>query len=265
MTIELVEDRQGVALGNVTGQFDFDTTWVGVQHIQLFSEAIQEGRDISITFADFDGVAFHFNLDHPDDVIRSAFRDVNFRRAVSIGINRQEIGDLFYAGLFNPNGSSLSPESGYHTEEDGQLWAQYDPDGANAMLEEAGYVDTDGDGFREAPGGEPLQLIIEVGIHDLYTPIVELVTEYFAAIGLNAIMDANDQSLVRERFTAGEFMIHTWDRDGASYPFGAEMHGLAPTGPNTPFYHRNWEMDPVDEGFVRNVELMRAAPDRLGC
>ena len=115
------------------------------------------------------------------------------------------------------------------------------PDGARAMLEEAGYVDADGDGFREAPGGEALQLIVEVGIHDLYTPIVELVTEYFADIGLNAIMDANDQSLVRERFTAGDFMIHTWDRDGASYPFGAEMHGLAPTGPNTPFYHRQLE------------------------
>ena len=127
------------------------------------------------------------------------------------------------------------------------------------MLEEAGFVDTDGDGFREAPGGEPLQLITEVGIHDLYTPIVELVTEYFADIGLNAIMDANDQSLVLERFTAGDFMIHTWDRDGASYRFGAEMHGLAPTGPNTPFYHRNWEEDPVDENFVRNVDLMRTA------
>jgi len=259
VTIELVEDRQGVALGNVTGQFDFDTTWVGVQHIQLFSEAIQEGRDISLTFADFDGVAFHFNLDHADPVIRSAFRDVNFRRAVSIGINRQEIGDLFYAGLFNPSGSSLAPESGYYTAEDGGLWAQYDPEAARAMLEEAGYVDADGDGFREAPGGEALQLIIEVGIHDLYTPIVELVTEYFADIGLNAIMDANDQSLVRERYTAGDFMIHTWDRDGASYPFGAEMHGLAPTGPNTPFYHRNWEEDPVDDDFLRNVELMRTA------
>ena len=128
-----------------------------------------------------------------------------------------------------------------------------------AMLEEAGYVDADGDGFREAPGGEPLQLIIEVGIHDLYTPIVELMTEYMADIGLNAIMDANDQSLVRERFTAGDFMIHTWDRDGASYPFGVEMRGLAPVGPNTPFFHRNWEEDPVDDHFLRNVELMRGA------
>lgn len=175
VTIELVEDRQGVALGNVTGQFDFDTTWVGIQRIQLFSEAIQEGRDISLTFADYDGVAFHFGLDHPDRVIKSAFRDLNFRRAVSIGINRQEIGDLFYAGLFNPNGSSLSPESGYRSDADGQLWAQYDPEGARAMLEEAGYVDSDGDGFREAPGGEALQPIIEVGIHDLFTPIVEFV------------------------------------------------------------------------------------------
>ena len=181
-----MEDRQAVALGNVTGQFDLDAMWVGVQHIQLFTEAIQEGRDISLTFADFDGVAFYFNLDIEDPVKKAAFRDVNFRRAFSMAINRQEIGDLYYAGLFNPAGSVFAPESGFFDADDAMLWSGFDPEGAAALLEEAGYVDVDGDGFREAPGGEALQIIIEVGVHDLYTPIVELVTEYMGNVGINA-------------------------------------------------------------------------------
>ena len=259
VTVELVEDRQAVALGNVTGQFDMDAMWVGVQHIQLFTEAIQEGRDISLTFADFDGVAFYFNLDHPDPVKKAAFRDVNFRRAFSMAINRQEMGDLFYAGLFNPAGSAFAPESGFFNEEHAQLWANYDPEAAMALLDEAGYVDTDGDGFRENPDGEALQIVIEVGVHDLYTPIVELMTEYMAAIGINAIMDADDQSLVRENYIAGESEIHTWDRDGGSDPFGFESYGIAAAGPGLPYWHQNWEEDPVDDAFVQMNELYQEA------
>jgi peptide/nickel transport system substrate-binding protein len=33
---------------------------------------------------------------------------------------------------------------------------EYDPDKANQILDEAGYVDTDGDGVRETPDGQPL-------------------------------------------------------------------------------------------------------------
>jgi peptide/nickel transport system substrate-binding protein len=258
-TVELVEDRQAVALGNVTGQFDLDAMWVGVQHLQLFTQAIQEGRDISLTFANFAGVAFYFNLDIEDEVKRDVFRDVNFRRAFSLAINRQEIGDLFYAGLFNPSGTSFAPESGYGTEEDLQLWAAYDPEAARALLEEAGYVDVDGDGFRETPGGEPLQLVLEVGVHDLYTPITELVTEYLADVGINSVMDVDDQSLVRENYAAGTFEIHVWDRDGSDYPLGPQFGELAPGGPGTPPWHQNWEADPVSEEFLRMAELMNDA------
>ena len=258
-SVELVEDRQAVALGNITGQFDLDAMWVGVQHIQLFTEAIQEGRDVSLTFADFDGVAFYFNLDHSDPVKRAAFRDVNFRRAFSMAINRQEIGDLYYAGLFTPSGSVFAPESGFYDAEVAKLWSAYDPEAAAAMLEAAGYVDVDGDGMRESPSGEALQIIIEVGIHDLYTPIVELVTEYMTDIGLNALMDADDQSLVRERYVAGEFEIHTWDRDGASDPFSAEAPGIASVRPGTPWWHQNGAEDPVDEAYVLMNELYQQA------
>ena len=109
--VEMVEDRQSVALGNVTGDFDMDAMWVGVQHLQLFTEAIQDGRDISLTFADFAGMAQYFNLDHADPVKRAAFRDPSFRRAYSMALNRQEISDLYYSGLLEPAGIVFSPSS----------------------------------------------------------------------------------------------------------------------------------------------------------
>jgi peptide/nickel transport system substrate-binding protein len=259
--VQLVEDRQAVALGNVTGQFDLDAMWVGVQHLQLFTEAIRDGRDISLTFADFTGVGFYFNLDAEDPVKRAAFRDLDFRRAFSMALNRAEIGNLFYAGLFQPAGSVFAPASGYYTDEDAAKWSAYDPDAANALLDEAGYLDVTGDGFRDSPNGEPLQIILDVGVHDLYTPVVELVVdEYMADIGLNVVMNVGDQTLVRDNFIAGEFEVHTWDIDGLDYPMGPERSILAPVGPNTPPWHLSWSDDPVDEDFVLYSELFTAAP-----
>ena len=258
--VEMVEDRQSVALGNVTGDFDMDAMWVGAQHLQLFTEAIQDGRDISLTFADFVGMAQYFNLDHPDPAKRALFRDVNFRRAYSMAINRQEIGELYYSGLLEPAGVVFSPSSPYYTEDDAQLWAQYDPDGANALLDEAGYADTDGDGFREAPDGSPVELVIDVGQHDLYTPIVELMTtDYLPATGIKAIMNVKDQTTIRDLYLAGEFEIHSWDLDGVDYPEADAAGNLSPQGPGTPAWHQNWEADPVNDDFLRVAELMSSA------
>lgn len=259
VTVELVEDRQAVALGNVTGRFDMDAVWVGVQHLQLFSEAIQDGRDVSLTFADFAGVGFYFNLDIEDETKRAAFRNPNFRRAFSMALNRQEIGDLFYSGLFEPAGSVFAPQSGYYREEDAAKWSAYDPEAARELLEAEGYVDTDGDGFRESPDGEPLELVIDVGVHDLYTPVVELVTEYLADVGIRAAMNAQDQTLIRDLFQAGDFEIHAWDIDGLDYPTGGTREFLAPAGPNTPAFHLNWESDPESEEFLRYAQLMTDA------
>lgn len=258
-TVELVEDRQAVALGNVTGQFDMDAMWVGVQHLQLFTEAIQDGRDVSLSFADFSGIGFYFNLDIEDAAKKAAFRDVNFRRAFSLALNRQEIGDLFYSGLFEPSGSVFAPQSGAYTEEDAAKWSAYDPDAANAMLDEAGYADIDGDGFRESPDGQELQIILDVAVHDLYTPVAELVTEYLADVGIELLLNVDDQTLVRENFIAGDFEMHTWDIDGLDYPVGPERQLLAPVDPEHPAWHLNWVADPISEDFVRYGELVEGA------
>lgn len=51
-------------------------------------------------------------------------------------------------------------------EEQGRVLSLvYDPEGAKALLEEAGIVDVDGDGMREMPSGEPLELRMKVYLY----------------------------------------------------------------------------------------------------
>jgi peptide/nickel transport system substrate-binding protein len=84
------------------------------------------------------------------------FKDVRVRKAIILGIDRQAIVDALLEGKTTvpasqwPNSSwtnaSLTPEA-------------YDPNGAMALLDEAGYTDTDGDGIREGDcNGTPTKL-----------------------------------------------------------------------------------------------------------
>lgn len=259
--VEFVEDRQSVALGNTTGRFDLDAMWVGPQHLGLFSEAIQSGRDISIIFGDVQGMAIYFNFDAADMAVRDIMRDVNFRRAVSMGIDRDEINNVFYNGFLTPGNSAFSPVTAYHRPEDYTLWASYDPDAANAMLDAAGYADVDGDGMREDPAGNPINLIMDVGQHDLYTGIVELiVTNYLPDIGIKATMNVGDQNAIRDLYQEGSFQMHVWDYEGSSFPLSQNFDEISPGRPNMPPYHAQHETTgAVDENWTRFGALMNGA------
>ena len=260
----LVEDRQAVALGNVTGQFDLDSMYVGPQHLALFSEAIRDGRDVSVIFGDVQGMAIYFNMDAEDEATRDLMRDVNFRRAVSVAIDREEINNIFYNGLLTPGGSAFSPVTPYFREEDYALWAEHDTERAKQILADAGYEDLDGDGFVEDPEGRPINVVIDVGQHDLYTGTVELiVTNHLADAGIKATMNVGDQTAIRDNFDAGNFTMHVWDYEGASFPLAQNFDELAPGAPNMPPWHaEHEETGDVDAEFTRYGELMNGATSK---
>lgn len=85
------------------------------------------------------------------------FGDVRVRKAVALGINVQDMIDAMGPDGGTPLVGAVSPISwAYHSD---LPRYEYDPEGAMALLEEAGWVDSDGDGIREKDG-EPLAFTI---------------------------------------------------------------------------------------------------------
>ncbi len=70
---------------------------------------------------------------------RGALRDVRVRRALSFGVNRQEISQLVYFGLASPGASPILPSSAFHEKNVEQY--TYNPSRAKALLAEAGVSD----------------------------------------------------------------------------------------------------------------------------
>jgi len=83
--------------------------------------------------------------------------DARVRRALTQGINRRQLIEGVQLGAAVLLNGSLPPD---HWAFDPALGDSlpYDPDLARSLLEEAGWVDGDGDGIRENSDGDPLEI-----------------------------------------------------------------------------------------------------------
>jgi peptide/nickel transport system substrate-binding protein len=146
--------------------------------------------------------------------LREFFQNVDVRRALSIGIDRAEMNEVIHFGLGEPRQWSMWPSSKYFREGDDQVWSQFDPDMANQMLDDAGYGDRDGDGFRLFPNGERLSWVIQF---DAELPdaqeTIELAAEYWGELGLEVIQRPQERTLLEELVAANEIEMTVWDGD----------------------------------------------------
>ena len=83
-------------------------------------------------------MALYPNLNVNDPVWQPIVRDVRFRRALSLGINRHEINQVLYFGLAVEQADSVLPESPLYEEQYAKKWAHFDLEQANALLDEMG-------------------------------------------------------------------------------------------------------------------------------
>ena len=124
---------------------------------------------------------------------QAPFDDIAFRQAFSMSLDRDTIVDLAAYGYPTPENNVVGIGEFWKTAFNEEInakysgIAQYNPDGAKALLDEAGYKDVDGDSFRENPDGSEINFDIHVvnGWTD-WVQTVQMVTEYLGEVGIKA-------------------------------------------------------------------------------
>jgi peptide/nickel transport system substrate-binding protein len=156
-------------------------------------------------------LALYPNLNASDAVWRELFRDVRFRRALSLGIQRDDINQTFYFGLALGGNNTVLPKSPLYRPEYRYQWAAYDPGLANRLLDEVGLTKRDDDGIRLLPDGRPMDLIIETaGESEEETDVLQLVQENWLALGIKAHVKPLQRQVLRNRIFAGETLMALW-------------------------------------------------------
>jgi len=156
-------------------------------------------------------VAIYPNLNYRDPIWRDLFRDVRFRRALSLGISRKAINKVLYYGLAEPRAVSALEESPFHDAAHATAWARFDPDEANRLLDAVGLAKRTPAGIRRLPDGRPAEIVIETaGERPEVEDMLELVALTWRKLGLRLLVKPQDRDVLRNRAYAGRTMMVAW-------------------------------------------------------
>ncbi|MEM7211415.1 MAG: ABC transporter substrate-binding protein [Pseudomonadota bacterium] len=156
-------------------------------------------------------VAIYPNLNYADPAWRELFRDVRFRRALSMGISRKAINKVLYYGLAKPRAVAALEESPFFNEQDASAWTQFDLEAANALLDDMGLVERDPSGIRRLPDGRRMEIVIETaGERSEVEDTLELVATTWEKLGIRLLVKPQDRDVLRNRAFAGQTMMVAW-------------------------------------------------------
>ncbi len=191
----------------VNGEIDYQGRHVDINNYTLFKESEAKGG-YKIKFLRLDdGETFCPNHDCKNPKVKEFFNDLNVRKAMNLAIDRQTIVDIAYDGLATPRQASPTSTSPFYYEAATNAYAQYDPDQANKLLDEAGYDKKDSNGFRLwKDGSGPVFFTIE-GIAPTGTPrgdALQMTVDYLKKVGINCAGKDEERSLYTAHHEANE-------------------------------------------------------------
>jgi len=192
-----------------------------------------------------------------------ALRDRNVRLALAHATDKQKLIDIVVLGFGAP-GLTLIPDGLGHWYNNTLTDYEFDVDKANQILDDAGYLDADGDGVRDMPdGSRPLNFRMHWPSDSIDAPRqAELLTEMWGEVGVNLELQAIDpDALTAECCPTFDFDIILWgwgsDPDPnlllSVYATSEIPNGYNETGYSNPAYDDLY----VQQGVELNLDARR--------
>lgn len=239
-TIISMENRATAVFRSMSGENDGQTTPFMLPELPIYNANMEKG-DYSIYHWPSTGgndAAIIFNQTYNyDPEIGRLMRTRDFRVALSLAINRDDINDSVFMGVGAVQSWVPHPSTPYYPGLDvAQMNIQYDPDEANRLLDLIGLTERDAEGFRVRPdNGKRLVLDFVLGgspsmpggtAEDL--PVVELIIPMWADVGIEARYRLT--SYARTDILSGtEYLTLSIDYSGyQANPWCCDWNGLVP-------------------------------------
>lgn len=149
-----------------------------------------------------------------------AMLDVNVRKALIMAFNREQITTDLLSGLTRV-ATSFWDGSPYANPDVKPL--PFDPEGAKQLLEQAGWVDTDGDGIREKDG-EKLSLRYVTSTRQIRVDVSVVAQQQLKDVGVELILQTYPSDIYFNGYAndgpiaTGNYDIGEWSANPAGFP-----------------------------------------------
>jgi peptide/nickel transport system substrate-binding protein len=277
--IRFAAQRDNVELQAISGGSDILVNAARTSRIPVYLDNEEEGDYTTYIYQDaaFSKPFYVINLTPPEESARYApyYQDVNFRRAMSLAINREQVNERFYFGRAIPMQATISPNDEAFKVEYATAYMQYDPDRARELLDEVGLEDVDGDGLREFPNGDDfvVKLMYSQALYLSAVELHEYVITNWADVGIKVEMQTVGGGTFWERSGGGQWDVKMHLLDfSMPYPMGFVMWSTphehpstSPWGEFATWFRTDGEdgQRPPDELFDEASKLYDAASEFL--
>jgi peptide/nickel transport system substrate-binding protein len=233
LQLTLAENLEVLNLRAIAGEYDWQERHTDMQKLPVFIENQQKGNytvrlDPALNGSD---ATLHVSQTYSaDEEIAKWLRTKEFRQALSMGINRDQLNETFWLGTGKPGNCLPDPTTPFSPgAEWNDKYAKYDATGANALLDKIGLTKKDADGFRQRSDGKgklTLELVTVGGQFVPFTKHAEMIREQWRKIGVDATVKELERSLAFQRSKNNENQIMFWANDGSEFLFLFPRHAL---------------------------------------
>ena len=196
-------------LQGLAGEIDFGLhhDFGGIRNFSVLRKAEQEGNfrlHAAMSAIIYNGTVY-FNFASEDPERRELFNDIDFRRAIALAIDGQEINDLLFRGQYT---LSQTPVAGDLVHPADEPYKEHDLEAANRMLDELGLAWNSNRTARTFPSGKPLELfgLVET---DKSTEVAmsEIYKEQLKEVGVELLIRPYAGEAYGEKLTTGDYDI----------------------------------------------------------
>tara|TARA_R110002126_G_scaffold203115_8_gene350669 strand:- start:8353 stop:10407 length:2055 start_codon:yes stop_codon:yes gene_type:complete len=233
----------------VAGSGDFSNLEQAESFVEALKRSAEDTAPARLQFgARTIGYTLEMNLSangwgEPDDraqSVRELNRNLDFRKAISIAVDRQRLGDSLVRGPFTaiyPGG--LYAGTAYY-DKASTTYYPYNLEAAGELLDGLGLTDTDGNGIRNFPeGGDDVEITLLANTdYGTDTSLAEGVIAMMEPLGLRVIANFQQGTARDDMQESGQFDWHVRRQGSELVSVVQGTAALAPTGPRTSYFHR---------------------------
>lgn len=256
LTNVIAHDQEVHNLKILSGEVDVATFALVIQDFPLFKANEDKGGYNAVLARTLRGseIGLFPNLTTKDMALRKIFRDLRFRQALSVAIDREEVNDLIFFGEAIPRQATILPGTTFFKKEWAEHYAQHDPALANRLLDEMGLTQRDSEGFRLRPDGKRMSIVIDYQDEEgPKTEMLEVIVRHWKVVGVELLLKPQTHSSFYNLVNANDFEMGGFHLDRSLEGFGIRGHDPYPWYPLAPEYitgvaWRQWILSNGTEG-----------------